>query len=98
MSVPELFDDSKYYELLHEIMDAKDELSDEEFDFLVLAAHRHIVFDFDRIADYYAQASKKVQELMEQSALVIIDYNDAIANGYAVLSEALEDMMEQDNA
>ena len=62
------------------------------------AAYRHIVFDFDRIADYYAKASKKVQELMEHSALVIIDYNDAIANGYAILSEALEDMMEQDNA
>ena len=64
----------------------------------MLAAYRHIVFDFDKIADYYAKASKKVQELMEHSALVIIDYNDAIANGYAILSEALEDMMEQDDA
>ena len=98
VSVPDLYDDMKYQELLHEIVDARNELSEEEFDFLVLAAYRHIVFDFDRIADYYAQASKKVQELMEHSALVIIDYNDAIANGYAVLSEALEDMMEQDNA
>lgn len=98
VSVPELFDDSKYHELMQEIVEAKNELSEEEFDFLMLAAYRHIVFDFDKIADYYAKASKKVQELMEHSALVIIDYNDAIANGYAILSEALEDMMEQDNA
>ena len=96
--VPELFDDTKYKELMQEIAEAKNELSEEEFYFLMLAAYRHIVFDFDKIADYYAKASKKVQELMEHSALVIIDYNDAIANGYAILSEALEDMMEQDNA
>ena len=32
---------------------------------------------------------------MEQSALVIIDFNDAIKNGYAEISKEIEDMKEE---
>jgi hypothetical protein len=34
-----------------------------------------------------------MQELMEKSALVIIDIKDAIANGYVQLTEKLEEIM-----
>jgi hypothetical protein len=50
---------------------------------------RHIVFDYQKIADYYAHASKEIQELMEKSALVIIDFNKAIQNGYVKLSHEI---------
>jgi hypothetical protein len=59
----------------------------EEKDFLIKAAYRHYVFNFELIADYYASANKEMQELMEQSALVIIDFEKAIQNGFVVLSD-----------
>ena len=35
-----------------------------------------------------------MQELMEKSALIIIDYDDAIKNGYAELLKGVEDSSE----
>lgn len=86
-SIYSLYDRKKYDELMQEIAVAK--VSDEEKEFLRFAATRHIVFVYEKIADYYAHASKEMQELMEHSALVIIDLNDAIANGYAKLDARL---------
>lgn len=51
---------------------------------------RHLKFNYRNVAEYYAGATQAMQDLMERSALVIIDYEDAIANGYAKLKEALE--------
>ena len=42
---------------------------------LLLAATRHIVFNYQMLAEFYSQADKKVQELMEESGLVIIDFD-----------------------
>ena len=42
------------------------------------------------IADFYAHSNKEVQDLMEESALVIIDFDKAIENGYVKLSKELE--------
>jgi len=55
--------------------------------FLRNAAQRHVVFDYGRIAEFYCHADKETQELMEQMALVIIDFNKALANGYVKLNE-----------
>lgn len=60
--------------------------------FLMEAANRHVVFDYRKIAEYYARASAEMQRLMERSALVIIDINNAIADGYAELSKRIEEM------
>lgn len=72
-------------------------LSAEEKDFLRKAAQRHNVFNYKNIANYYANASEEMQELMERSALVIIDYEDAIRNGYVQLSSSLETILGEDN-
>jgi hypothetical protein len=58
--------------------------------FLLDAAERHVAFNYQRIANYYAHAPTDVQELMEQSALVIIDYDQAIENGFIHLKEDLD--------
>ena len=58
--------------------------------FLRLAAWRHVVFDYQAVAEFYAHAGPEVQRLFEASALVIIDYDDAIAGGYAKLCDALD--------
>ena len=89
---------AKYNVLIEEIMQSK--VSQEEKNFLILAAARHILFNYKNIAGYYAGASKEMQELMERSALVIIDYENAIQNGYVRLKGdimgALEDALQEE--
>lgn len=90
-SIYELYDIRKYQELMNHINNSN--VSDEDKTFLKLAATRHIVFNYAKIADYYAHAGAELQKLMEESALVIIDIDDAIANGYVKLSKNIEDIM-----
>ena len=90
-SISELFNDIKYKQLLSNI--AKANIPEEEKEFLKLAATRHIVFNYSKIADYYAHQSKEMQELMEESALVLIDMDDAISKGYVRLSENLQKLL-----
>lgn len=96
VSVSDLYDMTKHNELLEHIAQAEG-LSLEEVQFLTAAACRHVVFNYKRIADYYAQASPEMQRLMEDSALVIIDVNDAIAKGYAKLQSYLDEIEEREH-
>ena len=89
----ELCNDTKTNKLINEIKNSN--VTDEEKDFLIKAARRHYVFNYSKIADYYAHSNKEMQELMEKSALVIIDIDDAIANGYVKLSKNIEKIMEE---
>lgn len=90
----ELVDEQKTKELLEEIENS--DLAYDEKQFLIKAAQRHLVFNYKKVAEYYAAASEEMQDLMEKSALVIIDYNDAIMNGYTKLSEKIQKLMEAD--
>jgi hypothetical protein len=85
--IMELYDKSKYLRLLREIDQSNLPLDEKKF--LLESAKRHIVFNYEKIADYYAHASKEMQELMERSALVIIDIEKAIQNGYVQLSDEI---------
>jgi len=89
-----VYDTTKYNKLIAKIK--KSGVSDEEKKFLKFAASRHIVFTYSKIADYYAHASKEMQELMEESALVILDIDDAIANGYVALSEKMKQLIDEE--
>lgn len=84
------YDDLKAKYLIEDI-DASS-LSEEEKDFLKIAAYRHVVFNYRRIAELYAKATPEMQRLMENSALVVIDIDNAIANGYVKLSKKLEEL------
>ena len=84
-AIEDLYDDEKTNDLINEIKQAK--LSEEIERFLIKAAERHTAFDFQKIADFYAKTDKKTQHLMERSALVIIDLNQAIEEGFVTLSE-----------
>lgn len=88
----ELYDMQKHNQLIADIN--KSNISDDEKKFLRFAATRHIIFNYSKIADYYAHADKEMQELMEKSALVIIDIDDAIANGYVKLSTQIDRILE----
>lgn len=88
----ELCNYSKYSQLIKAINESS--ISDEEKKFLRFAATRHIIFNYGKIADYYAHSNEEMQKLMEQSALVIIDVDDAIVNGYVKLSKDVYNILE----
>lgn len=90
----ELFDDSRTKELIAEI-DAAD-ISEDEKQFLKIAANRHTVLRFDRIADYYAHSNKKIQVLMENNCLVIIDFKKAIELGYVELTNDIAKLVQEE--
>lgn len=73
----DMLDSGRTDELIREI-EASGVTQDEK-NFLVQAARRHNVFNYRAIAEYYAQATPEMQRLMEHSALVIIDVDDAIS-------------------
>lgn len=88
----DMVDTSKYTNLVREI--EKSNVSDDVKEFLKLAATRHIQFNYENIAEYYCHSDKDVQKLFEDSALVIIDFNDAIQNGYVELDKYISGLME----
>lgn len=89
-----LVDEDKCNSLLGKIEQAN--IPEEIKAFLRKAATRHYAFNYKNIAEYYAHAPAEIQELMEESALVIIDYNNAIRNGYVQLSEDLKSLVESE--
>lgn len=87
--IEEMIDISKCKELMLEIERA--ELPADIEHFLQMAAGRHVVFDYEKIAEYYAHASPQIQDLMEKSALVIIDFKKAIENGFVIMTKELSE-------
>lgn len=89
------YDDTKARKLLNAI-DASS-LPEDEKHLLRAAAYRHVVFNFQSIAEYYAHSNADVQQHMEDSALVIVDIDKAIQEGWAKLSGELDSAYEQDH-
>ena len=89
--ISELYDDTKTQELISRIRSASLEPDIEKF--LLCAAERHTVFNFSRIADYYAHAPAEIQCFFEESALVIIDYQQAIENGFVRMTQRMVEIM-----
>jgi hypothetical protein len=84
----ELYNEDKVKELIEKI--EKSTATKKEKDFLIKAAQRHTVFNYGKIADFYAHSNKEVQVLMEDSALIIIDFKKAIEKGYVKLSKEIQ--------
>jgi len=93
-SIGALADRTKVDRLIGEIKKA--ELPKDVEQFLVDAAYRHVVFNFQHIANFYAHSSADIQELMEQSALVVIDYDRAIADGFVRLRQDIDGAFAED--
>lgn len=92
--IASLINTQKQNELLLEIEQA--EIDPQTKEFLKIATYRHNIFDYSKIADFYAHASPEVQDLMEKSALVIIDFHKAIENGFVELTGKLKEQYEKD--
>jgi len=94
--ISSLTDRQKTSELLAGI-DAVD-LPAEVKEFLRYAAERHTIFNFRQIAEYYCHADAKLQDLMERSGLVIIDFHKAIEYGFVHLTERLGQLVDLEEA
>jgi len=90
----ELVNRTKATELRNEILKANLPKNLEEF--LLISVSRHLVFNYAKIAEFYPHQTPEVQKLMEQSALIIIDLNDAIANGFTRFQQTINELKDQD--
>ena len=88
--IKELIDREKTVNLIAEIEQA--ELPEDIEYFLKMAAERHSVFHFRKIAEFYCHADEQVQDLMEKSGLVIIDFKKAIEYGFVHMTERLGEL------
>lgn len=89
-SIEQMIDIGKTKELLEEINST--EMTDEYKRLLTIAAYRHIKYNYSKIAEFYCHAPANVQRLMEKSALVVIDLDDAIKMGFTVFNKKLEEL------
>lgn len=89
-NIHDLADKEKYQTLIKQIDEST--LDEEIKQFFSLAATRHIAYRYDKIAEYYAHASREEQQLMEASALVIIDFNQAIEQGFVHMTDQLKQL------
>jgi hypothetical protein len=93
--ISELYDTEKSDTLKGEILEHN--FPSEIENFLLAAADRMTVFYFDKIADFYANSDRELQDVFEMLALVIIDFQKAYENGYVVLSERIKKSMIKDH-
>ena len=89
-AIEDLTDMTKTKELIGEILqsDAPEDVKK----FLIEAAHRHTIYNYGKIAEYYCHAPASIQTLMEKSALVVIDFEDALKYGFVQYSKKLEEL------
>ena len=92
--VNDLYDKTKTLELIDKINNA--DIPPDIAEFLREAATRHTVFHFRHIAEFYAHCNQQVQDLFEQSAMVIIDFDKAIENGFVNLTKRLADLSSEE--
>lgn len=93
-SLGQLSDTSVTDKLIKEINEA--DIPESEKAFLRIAAQRHTVLNFKHIAEYYAHSDKNMQGLMENSALVIIDFNKAISLGLVELTKEISELVKEE--
>lgn len=91
-SLEDLYNDEKAMDLITSVQQST--LNEKEKVFLMAAASRHIVFNYEKIANFYAHSSKECQDLMENSALVIIDFDKAIEKGFVRLTAEINEMFD----
>lgn len=85
--IQELVNDSKYIEMVEKIK--SEDLPKELEKFMVYSSSRFLEFDFAKIAEFYAQSDEKIQKIMEDQLLVIVDYDQAIQKSIMKFNEEI---------
>lgn len=86
-AIEDLVDVEKVESLLEEI--DRSNVSQEQKTFLKVCAYRHARINFEKMAEYYAHQGEEMQNLMENNALVVIDYDKALQNGFIEMTKRL---------
>ena len=84
----------KVKELQKEI--SKSKLPKEEKEMLMATAYRFAEINFQKVAEYYARASKEMRRLMEAQVLVIIDVGAAIEKGFVEMKSDLLSLIDNE--
>jgi hypothetical protein len=88
--------DRRRYDRLMRMIDMSN-VDEEEKEFLRMAALRFVEFNYESIADYYANnASNEMQQIMEELNLVIIDNDREIEDGFNRLNQKLREIYEEE--
>jgi len=85
--ISECYQDSKVKELLAKIDSSG--VGAEEKAMLRTCAYRFAPIRFDKMAEYYAHSNSEMQSLMEDVALVVIDFDKAIENGFIEMTDRM---------
>lgn len=91
--VSNLYNKDKCNELQAKIKSA--DIPNDIKEFLYSAAERHTSFNFSKIADFYAHSDFEIKRLFEESALVIIDYDNAVRNGFISYQKEVDDDVQE---
>ena len=94
-SFSKMFDVTRATEVREKIEAANLDKATKEF--LMEASTRLVKFNFANIAEFYAHADKKVQRLMEEMALVIVDADRAIELGYLTMTKEIAGLVKPEN-
>lgn len=68
-------------------------VSEEQKRMLRFCAYRHARINFENMAEYYAHQGAEMQQLMENNALVVIDYDKAVERGFVEMTQRLLDLV-----
>lgn len=71
-------------------------VSEEQKEMLRACAYRHAAIRFDNMAEYYAHQGPEMQRLMEDNALVIIDFDKAIEKGFVEMTNKLLNLIPEE--
>lgn len=93
-SLLDCYDPQKFLRLCRMIEESN--VTNDEKNFLKLAAARFIQFNYEAIADHYAIVGDETKALMEKLALVIIDFDKAIDEGFVQLNDKMRIIYEQE--
>lgn len=86
--VRSLYDETEVNEIEEKIRQA--DIPEDVREMLIKSAQRFRRFDFGRVAEYYSQCKDQViRDLMERTAMVIVDFGRAIEDGFVELAEEI---------
>ena len=74
----------------------KADISEEQKEMLKVCAFRFANINFANMAEYYAHQNEEMQKLMEESALVIIDFDKAIEMGIVELDKKMKEIYDKE--
>jgi hypothetical protein len=94
-TIKEMLDTSRADKLISKINALNIDKNIKEF--LLKTATRLYEFRYDKIAEFYAHQDEQIKDVMEELALVIIDFKKGIEQGYIELNNFIEECFLSEN-